>query len=848
MSAWDAARYGFNPVYWLQIAGVPVAFCERELGLTLPSGYTIEDASLSIDNSAEIGVESINRDDGTAVSLALGFKLLDTATVRDWLRRPSKSMSLTADLSATDVAATVDDSTGWSNGDAFYAGMERGTIGTVASGTSLTGLTRATVGTYAYAHDVGTTAQIITDRPRFWRGRDVTLWASPVDPAGFPTGATLEADAVQVWRGRIDTGPRRDRNGFAFEATSVDRALDREFAATVTGRVVDTSAKIAISSGYSINAQVRGDDATGGVVWQYGLTLQPFTGDTDGDLLTHAQIRDRIATAWSSAVSDASAGGDIGTLSWQLVGGVYQAWVGMVANAGVYGFLVLLIFDGDHIISTAPKYPGSWTGGGSFGLKWKTPGNPLAIGGAFAQPWKWMITIDVDAGDATAITAPGKFRISIDGAMRVIEFAVVATNNKQAYLGALAPAEGSKSLPTSEQMIGADVEVLLGDSGTFPAMMLRCLMSSGTGQRSGTYDTLQRGQGYGLDESLIDADSFTKASAPIGTLQGKLSNGGNTFATLFGGALGLFRKAVVARPDYAGVVKLHLVDSAPFGSSFAVTITDADLLSNESDPVESVQKAPAPTSISILRPHGGGSDSSDRVVFNDNAQVDFVGASETEYSIPAVDRVALWQVAGQAATSHLAADQTAQAVTVRVPPWIVAEPGDVVWISSTHPSFYTWSSSPSAPGYVGAARVVGRRLNLKETFAMLTLITDSAITVQALSPAALVAAFDHATAPTWIDIPLQYLGHMTTALSEAGGNVWLSHYQPGEVETATQLHEVSAAVQSGALCRLTIASTSGGHTIALAKQSTLTLPTTNGGKLSTWQGNFAHVDDGTTWG
>ena len=847
MSLWDSMRYGFTPVYWLQVAGIPVVFIERELGLSLPTGYTTEDASLSIDDSAAVGVESINRDDGTAVSLSLSFKLLDTLVARDWLRRPTKSMTLAASLSATATAATVDDSTGWSNGDAAFLGMERITIGTVASGTSITGLARAEVGTYPHAHDVGTTSQIVTDRPRFWRGRDVVLWATPVDASGSPTGNTLATDAVQVWRGRIDTGPSRARDGFEFQALSMDRALDREFAATITGRVADTSAKVAISAGYTINAQVRANNNAGATVWQYGLPLQPFALDTDGDLLTHAQIRDRVAVAWSTAVSNASAGGDVGSLTWHLLGGVYNARIGIVAAASVTDILVLLIFDGDVVISQN-VHKGNGFSLGAVVEIWKTTGNPLAVGGAFAQPYKWMVTVDVDAGAASSVTAPGKFRISIDGAHRVIDYQIADVNNAQVYLGWLSPADGSASLPTREQMTGADVEILLGDAGAFPTMMLRSLMSSGSGVRSVTYDTLQRGQGYGLDESLVNVDSFTEASAPIGTLQGKISNGGNSFSSIFGGALGLYRKAVVARPDGAGLIKLHLVDSAPFGSSYAVTIADADLLSDASDPVESVKKADAPTSIAILRPHGGGSDTTDRIVFNDNAQVDAVGSSEVEYSIPAVDRVALWQTASQAAVSHLAADQTAQAVDVRVPPWIVAEPGDVVWIDSTHPSFYTWSSSPSAPGYVGAARVVGRRLDLKSGAVTLTLITDSGITVHALSPAALVVAFDSAVAPTWIDVPLKYLDHMATALAQAGANIWLSHYQPGEIETATQLHEVSAAADVGSLCRLTIASTSGGHTLVLAKQSTLTLPTTAGGIITAWQGNFAHVDDGTSWG
>ena len=85
MSIWDGMRYGFAPIYWITIAGVPVVWIERSTGLTLPSGYTVEDGSLVIDDSAAVGVESINRDNGTAVSLALSLaatgSLLPTGTL-----------------------------------------------------------------------------------------------------------------------------------------------------------------------------------------------------------------------------------------------------------------------------------------------------------------------------------------------------------------------------------------------------------------------------------------------------------------------------------------------------------------------------------------------------------------------------------------------------------------------------------------------------------------------------------------------------------------------------------------------------------------------------------------------
>ena len=838
MSLWDAARYGFSPVYWLQIAGVPVVFGERATGLSLPAGWTAEDGSLSIDDSAEIGIEQIDRETGTAVSLSLSFKLLDTATVRSWLRTWSKSMTLTADVSATATAWAVDDTTGWSNGDVFHAGMERCTIGTVASGTSITGVTRATVGTLAYAHATGTSAQIITDLPRYWRGRDVTLWASPCDASGFCTGSALLDDARMVWRGRLEEGPTREVNGFRFTASSLDRVMARSLAAAVTGSVVDTDARAVVSQTYSTALALRAHDNAGASVWAYNLVLSPFTADTDGDLLTFGQVRDRWVTAWATAVTDAGAGADLGGLVWAKQGDLYLSQVTIVADATITGFSV----DSwaGNIAQPYLPIPWTWTAGGTMTL-WECLGNPLAPDSVSTQ----CLVVKIDNGDPAAIPAPGVLRVNDE----LAAFVTVTDAEDRAYF------TGLSGLPSVAS--GDAVEVLYGDNGTLPDMMLRCLMSSGTTERSATYDTLPRGQGYGIDDSLIDADSFTDASAPIGSLQGEVATGGQSFADLFGGSLGMFRKAVVCRPDVDAAysaLKLTMVDTAPYGAGYADTIGDLDLLSDEGDPVLSVKRAESPNVLRVVRPLGGASDAVDAWTFTDAPGVDAAGADSAEYRIPATDRAALWLAAGPAAAGHLTADQTTQAIELRVAPWVTAEVGDTVWIDSTHPALWTWSANPATVGYTGAARVVGRRMELRTQAVVLTVLADAGVRVTALSPSAVVVGFDVAAAPSYIDVPLGpgngYLQHFTNALADAGANVWVQHYTQGGVETTTQRHEISAAASVGGNCRLTVATTAGGHSlsIAAATPSHLTLPTLDGGDVTTWQATFAHNADGTSWG
>jgi len=655
MSVWDAVRYGFSPIYWVQISGIPVVFCERATGLTLPAGWTAEDGSLVIDDSAEVGIEQVDRDTGTAVSLSFGFKLLDTSTVRQWLRAPSKSMNLTSNLTATATTMNVDSSTGWSNGDAAYLGMERITIGTVASSTYCTGLTRATVGTLAFEHKTGTTAQIVTDRPRFWRGREVTLWASPADPNGYATGTALLNDAVQVWRGRIDQGPSRDVDGFKFEASSIDRITDRKLAASVTGQVVSTSAKIAVSKGYTIQIVLKASNSSSGQVFGYVFNLLPFKNDSDGDLLTNAEIRDRIQSAWDDAVSAEGATSDLGGFLWANYSGEYNAKVLVKADATIVYFAIFAYLDGKSITATWLDKANGWSTDGYVALDWKSKGNPLVPGDYFEPVIPWLITVRVDDGNPGDIPQKGRLRVNVGGKHRLFRYHGVTANNAEAYIKGITPIDGTNAYPTKTEMLGADAEVLFGDEGTFPTMMLRCLMSSGNGERSATYDTLSRGQGYGLDEGVIDEGSFTAASAPIGSLKGEVASGGESFSGLFGGALGLFRKAVVSRPDTSdanGALKLTLVDTAPYGSGWSTTLTDTDLLSHDGDPVVSVKKAESPNVLVILRPFGGTDDGEDRFVFVDAPTVDANGRDEVEYRVPASDRVTLYQAAGPAAVER----------------------------------------------------------------------------------------------------------------------------------------------------------------------------------------------------
>ena len=853
---WDAHKYGWGSVYWLTVGGIPVVWTERATGLTLPSGFDVEDASLTIDASAEIGVEQIDRDRGTAVSLSLSFKILDTATTRDWLRRWSNQCTLTATMGG--AVATVDDNTGWPAASAFFAGLERITYTATPVSTSFTGCTRGTSGSWQQTHKPGTTSQIVTDRPRFWRGRDVTLWATPIDPAGFVPGAALTDDAVIVWRGKLESGPDRVTDGFEFSASSLDRVLDQGLATQITGVVKDTAAKYTVSpqTTYSVTIQAM---FMGVEVWIYTMEMQPFTG-LEGTFKSGDDLRTLLTNAWDAAVIVAGAQIDIGAMSWtQEVAtdfgpnglSMTLAWtprIQITANAGVDQLWHFVYIDGKQQ-NTLPDP--NWINVGM-------PANLLALYSCGDNPTAlWLnnqaipgitsITLQVDTGVPADVPIMGIVLFEINNQKFPFAYQYATSDGTDVYLSGLVQAKGSKL--NVADIVGTTATVQLSTSGNFPLLLLTTLENSGTGLR-GAYDVGPRGKGYGIDSTLIKEISFTNADAPLGDLKGTLTADGGSFADRVGGALGLFRQAVVCRPDLAATYrapKLTLISSAPYGSGYKTTITDADLLAHNGDPVVSVKRLDS-ANVAIVVQMVAGVETS--LTIADNDQVDAVGRKEVRYEIPADNREALFKVARTAVAGHFAADQTVQAIEVVVPPWIACEVGDVVWLTSTHPALWTWTTSPGQPGYDGAARCVGRKINLKSARVTLTLLIDAATKTFALSPAAEVRAFDVATPATQIDVDLIYLDHFVAALADHAAPVSVLHYQVGAVETDGQGYSVTAAVEVAgpAACRLTVAVNLGAPVLSIAARSTLTLPTTTGGALTTYQSRFAHVDDGTAWG
>ncbi len=845
---WQATSYGYAPIYFVTIGGIPVVFSEKRIGHGLPTGWTSEDPSLVIDDSAEIGVEAIDRDRAIGTGFDLSFKLLDSPTVRSWLRRWQVSATLTADLLAGDATATVDDCAGWGSAGTFYAGNEAIKFHTRPDDQTLGGLWRGQIGTYANDHKVGTTGQVVTDLPRHLRGRDVTLWAVFADASGHVCGDTLTGqEAVQLWRGRITSPPERKVDGFAFAAQSIDRLLDESLAGKMSGDVAGVAPLTKVDPGWTFAVYFKGVDSANADVWNGSVTCNPFAGMTS-TYMTNEEFRTRVSTKWAAGVTASGLSSHVGDLYWAQQNGTYHAQIKLLKDATVYQVFNWLYLDGPEFDGTPqPYYPGGMTGDDLLDLN-LDPGVPLfsPVDDNGAQV-PTGVAIKLTEGIIDDVPDTGKIKLTSGSLTCTYAYSAKGTvgdsedDNGNLHLHGLQALQGQVGF-TTDQFSGATAEVLLGDTGTFDDLALRCLESSGTGLR-GTYDTLARGAGYGLDSSLINESSFSDllATDPVGSLQGDVTLAGGSFTEVFGGILALFRMAVVARPDLSdNTIKLTCVPTAQ-GTNYTATITDSDLLSHAGDPVVSVKRSPTPNVVTVTRQPAGIADT-DKLIFTDFGSIDAVGKVEVGYRVDATDRAALANAALPAVSAHFAYDETVQAVELLTHPSVTCEVGDAIWLTCTHPALWTFGTTPAHTGYDGPGRVTGKKLNLKTGQVTLTVLIDGSLKLFALSPAALIIAYDDDTAPSWIDVDSKYLEHFSASL--AGGSVELLHYQPGRAESAGDVLTLTAAAMNGN-CRLSVTS-AGGFTLDTSKESTLTLPLT--APASTYQKLFAHTADGSNFG
>lgn len=870
MGAWDAVRYGWGVVYWLTIEGIPVVFTERGLGLPLPSGFDSEDGSLVIDDSSEIGSE-VDRRRGVSAGLSLGFRLLDTAAVRDFIRKPSHTAELSLDATAIANIIRVESTAGWPAAGRFWLGHELiSYTGTTA--TTFTGCARGVAG-LAYKHSTVSIGNVATDRPRWWRGRLVTLYATPIDPAGIPSGVTLATDAVEVWRGKVSDGPIRGGSWWDFQADALERILDRPLAAKISGVVVPASTVYLASPQAGVAIDVQAFSAAGALLFTYQFNFKPFASVAANTYFSGEEMRERISTAWAAAVTAQQAGAVFGPLKWQpkqieggKAGKAVQGFLPAIeyaANANVRSLRHGIALNSTQTIVYTEQYtfgtaglPAQTFAFSGFSL---TADNPYDQPNAMPQAWQG-ITVQLDSGIDSMVPDKGLLKIAPpEGGAFVAKYGAKESGPAGVIFKQVKQIYGQSYFVGTliDSLIGGQVEVIFADEGNPDGCALRLLHSSGTGLRSAAWDMLNEGQGYGLPAAYVDADSFagTLGAGACGQLGVRVSPAGASFVDVFGGLLALSSLAIASRQASDGKLKLAAVRTSAIGGEFYTTIADADLLSLSDQAVTAQSKLTPLNRITVTQaPYGvtwsadgvvSGEDEKDqpKKIYNDIPAILALGEEGLDASIPCVDNAQLGEFAYPLAVSTFAADQTSQAIQLMVPPWVKAEVGDLVQLNLTHPSL--WDYATATPGYVGLGRVLGRTIEPRTMRCKLTLLINSSIKTLSLSPSAPVSAWvGAANAPTSIDIGLEYLSRMQAAVST--GNIWLVHYKPGQTETPNTKFQVSAAASVGGLCRLTVVNgTWAGGTLSTAERSSITWPAT--ANANDFQKQFAHDGDLSAW-
>ena len=851
---WGALRYGWQPIYWLTVAGIRTVWTEVATGMTLPTGFASASASLAIDDSAAVG-STIDRSAGIGTGLPLTFRLLDSAALSGYMARPSNIAWLKADLSYNGLAITASDTSGFDASGHVHVGLECIEF-SVNSGVGFTLATRGVAGSLACAHRKGTIGQVITDVPTVWTGRDVRLYAMACDPTGTGTGSTYASDSVEVWRGRMTGQATRQVGCWEFRADALDRILDRKLAGKVSGKIVGLGSAVKVNPAWGFGFQYEGLKSN--YTNEFGpdtVDVFPFTAYTAGDVISAAEAISSMVSAWSAKVTLLGIGGNISTTLQvdQAIGtdgsNVLTLKPVVVAHANLALFKLIDAWWG----AKSNKMAGIATGGWINPIDAQTVDKAIHIG--------WLVRADSpltiykpktdadklqaiqvlpDGGGASDIDSTGYLKIAAPSGSQLVAYNSATDVGGTIYFG-LSPTDGQQMAPGS--LLGCTAEVWMGAGpASIEALMLQAIQSSGAGTQ-GSYDLSQQGSGYAID--AVDEASFV---AKIGTmgLKASVSCAGSSFAELFGGALALSQQAVVQRVG-SGVVNLALVDTAPNGSAYTETITDWHLLAIDGEPVQSIERLAPPNTIICERitgaDQGDQQGESDKVTAIDRTAVSYAGQVSESWSVPAESRAQLLQVVTARSASIFGAQQDCQAVVLTVVPWVAAQPGDLVRLVLTHPLL--WSFEANSAGFTGIARVTGRAQRLATGEVELTCLLEGRAAGVSLCPSALIISTDNTLTPTRIDVPAKFLSHFTAAL--ANGTCVVLHYIPGTTEGTTSRFTVTAAAMSGAYCRLTISTVVGAVAISTTGRSAVTLPAEGAAYASTYQDGFAHVDDGTRW-
>ena len=844
-------RYGHSLWFACRIEGIPVIFTEHNPTgnpSNPPTGYTL-DPSLILDDSPPIG-ERVDRREGLGQAFDLTVKLSRTQPVIDLMKRPSAVTNLVANLDPSHTAGLeVESTASFPASGSVYVGRERidyTSKGTQNGNPALLGLTRGAPGGDWRRYEMPTNSTIaawVADAPTLWRGREVTIWAYYSDPAGanhedylIPGVGGTSTGAACVWRGHIHDHPAPDADGWAFRCRSYGRKLAEPVGTPLSGDAfwgLDDDAPM--YNDPSVVLQVAIFEIMGS-----GLDIErqisPFTGlGAYGTPIRGNQIRDAIKAAW-----DAEFTGDanIGALSWAVEDyvdpgqGLRRKWSAYFQATSV---------NGGALITSLRPISGAWSGWMGLGWEKNYAGEPWNTLSAFifsttpgrvetglvmesANLGISSVTIQTDDGDPSKVPASGWVRLDAGDASKVLKFTSAEVHGHAVSLQ-IEPGQGDLSGLTSEAVTTGDqgqakASILWRDAGSYREIMLRMLMSSG---RSGafvnnaTFDTLPASQGYDLPG--VNVASFDALDGAWGLFEGEIAVDDElSFGAAFGGLLALSQRAIVPLSD-GDEVKLTAVRTSVYDTAGAVTITDADLVTQNGSPaIRRLAKVRTPNAITVTRKSRAGSSTGAPVHVNDLHGQQAAGVERWSIDVIGVQSSGIRHPVASWGKTIFAEQGAGIPYEIDVPPWVDVQTGDAVRIAST--SFRFVDPSTGALGYTGGARVIGRQVRIRDQVQTLTVILQGQYTGITLSPAMEILSISGSGgAGDVISVPAVYYD-LAKAYLEGVPLALYNHHAPGEAAATGDTLSITA-VNLGTDCELTIGLVIGG---TLAAGDFLTLP------------------------
>jgi hypothetical protein len=715
---------GYQVVYALEVEGIPFIFAEREMWTTrgLAVGYhNLDDLTISYALAIMEGDridQACNREEGLATGRAVAFtlgrqQLADESLGSALFARPTYRATLATTVSdpAMDTFS-VDSTTGFAATGLLYIGRECVRY-TSLTATEFGGLVRGVAG-YPHYHTASTASAYrqCTDKPVYWRGRLVTLWAHLVSPEGRFLGdrwAELGEWCRQDWRGYVRDTPRPEQAGMVLTCLPLVRLAAQEFGAEISGKmqpeyivsapgdtlllpaydVIGPSAPIAGATGIISLANwciIAGNNMTGtyGAGVYLRVTIEPVLHGED------RKIRVRIAGAIRYVIRSSAWFLEAGQYVTEAHGSLFtQCFIPLMSNSSTpAGNTAWIVMEPD------PQVDFSDAEVGATGL--------LAL----------------DIGGDTEIVSYDETRLSDDRVQRAFR---ISSRNVLGLEG------GDLRNPWKND---TTVRVVAGAAGPWAECLATLMTSSGTGDR-GAFDTLAHGFGIGVPATWV-ATGRTGSGADVGMLLQQpltaVTIGKTSVKDMLCGWLALMSMCLVQRRDVNGAIGIDV--AATFTANHADTaLATTDVLLDGHETPEMME---APNHIRIIasdylttRPV---------VVVRDGARAQAEGVRSMEVKAPSIGRLQALDLGG----GLLLLGDGQATVSMRLAPWVEVQIGDSRELTTAHPAVWDWSGGAYAPASV-MARVVGTSRDLWSQVQDVTLLlAGQAAEVVYLCPSAIV--------------------------------------------------------------------------------------------------------------